>query len=352
MADVGIQSRPSEGQNNHVITPISEVLSKHINNFELSVQGKVKWMGNLDSLKRLIIDLFGDKGRWSSSGGAAKAFRNDHLSITWYSNKNTLIFQGDAGIKLKEQIIGLLERKDCIVNSVEGPEQEAGTTLLKSFNTNDEQRYTDCSSSDASIVEQSIKDLHATVNQLFSLLSLITSNVALQNNGVKSNREIGIQTEPLKVGETIIENPSGMQNSYSELSTELEGVKLDLVIMESKIMGSVCSNTKAMDQIRSDMAALHNEQSEMKMMQQSQHAIRTCENKHKNASKWLETIIDENIIDINKAETNKNANIEQQPKAYNSNKNTPNNNTNYIFSKQQTKAINPICVEPHQANLK
>ncbi len=201
-------------------------------------------MGNLNSLKRLIIDLFGDKGRWSSPGGAAKAFRNDHLPITSYSNKNTLIFQGDAGIKLKEQIISLLERKDCIVNSVEGPEQETGTTLLKSLlrllkYLYDEQRYTDCSSSDACIVEQSIKDPRATVNQLFSLLSLITSNVALQNNGVKSDREIGIQTKPLKVGETIIENPSGMQNSDSELSTELEGVELGLVIMESKIMGSV-----------------------------------------------------------------------------------------------------------------
>ena len=106
-----------------------------------------------------------------------------------------------------------------------------------------------------------------------------------------------------------------------------------------------------MDQIRSDMATLRNEQSEMKMMQQSQHAIRTCENKHKNASEWLETPFDENITDINKAETNKNANIEQQPKAYNRNKNTPNNNTNYIFSKRQTKAINPIRVEPRQANL-
>ena len=77
-----IQSRPSEGQNNHVITPFSEVLSKHINNLELSVQGKVKWMGNLDSLKRLIIDLVGDDGRWSSPGGVAKAFRNDNLSVT------------------------------------------------------------------------------------------------------------------------------------------------------------------------------------------------------------------------------------------------------------------------------
>lgn len=168
---------------------------------------------------------------------------------------------------------------------------------------------------------------------------------------MRSNREIGIQTEPLKVGETIIEKPSGMQNSYSELSTELEGVKLDLVIMESRIMGSVCSNTKAMDQIRSDMATLRNEQSEMKMIQQSQHVIRTCVNKHKNPSEKLETTFDENINDINKAETNKNANIEQQPKAYNRNKNTLNNNTNYIFPKQQTKAINPIRVEPRQENL-
>lgn len=103
-------------------------------------------------------------------------------------------------------------------------------------------------------------------------------------------------------------------------------------------MGSVSSNTKTMDQIRSDMATFRKEQS--KMMQQSQHVIGT--HKHKNASDWLEATFDENINVVNKAETNKTANIEQQPKAYKRNRNTSNNSTTYIFPKQQTKATNPI----------
>lgn len=45
-----------------------------------------------------------------------------------------------------------------------------------------------------------------------------------------------------------------------------------------------------------------------------------------------EATFDENIIVVNKAETNKNANMEQQPK-------TSNNNTIYIFPKQQRKPL-------------
>jgi hypothetical protein len=41
MADVDIQSRPSEGQDNHVITPFSEVLSKHINHTQCTKKSKM-----------------------------------------------------------------------------------------------------------------------------------------------------------------------------------------------------------------------------------------------------------------------------------------------------------------------
>ena len=46
-------------------------------------------------------------GKWRSPGGKAKSFRNDHIAITWYSDKKTLLFQGRIGNRLKERILNL-----------------------------------------------------------------------------------------------------------------------------------------------------------------------------------------------------------------------------------------------------
>ena len=81
-------------------------------------------------------------------------------------------------------------------------------------------------------------------------------------------------------------------------------------------MGCFGSNTKAIDQIRSEMATLRNEQS--KMTQQSQLTCYQHENKHDREG--LEATFDENVIVVSKAEINKNVYIEQRPKAHNSKK--------------------------------
>lgn len=54
-------------------------------------------------------DIVGDYGKLSSPGGKSKAFRNDKITITWYSNKKTLLFQGQTGNILREQIVNLLK---------------------------------------------------------------------------------------------------------------------------------------------------------------------------------------------------------------------------------------------------
>ena len=46
---------------------------------------------------------------WSSSGGKAKSFHTEKVTITWYADKKTLLFQGSVGNMLKEHIINLLK---------------------------------------------------------------------------------------------------------------------------------------------------------------------------------------------------------------------------------------------------
>ena len=98
-----------------------EKLLKYKEYFQVQPDKKIKWLGNFDELKCLIFDLFGVDGKWSSPRGTAKAFRNDKITITWYTNKKSLLFQGQEGNRLKEVILNQSSKSsdlftDSIVN--------------------------------------------------------------------------------------------------------------------------------------------------------------------------------------------------------------------------------------------
>jgi hypothetical protein len=80
-----------------------------------NVDGRIKWLGNLDKLKKFVFSLLGD-GKWRSPGGSAKAFRNERIELTWYANKKTL-FQGILGNKLKESIINSYKNNDMVLDA-------------------------------------------------------------------------------------------------------------------------------------------------------------------------------------------------------------------------------------------
>ena len=63
--------------------------------------GKLKWHGSLEELKKIFEQSIGLRGKWSSPGGSAKKFdlceTEQQLSITWYSKKQcSLVLQGDS----------------------------------------------------------------------------------------------------------------------------------------------------------------------------------------------------------------------------------------------------------------
>ena len=62
---------------------------------------KFKWFGDFDQLKKFVQKL-GLQGEWSSPGGSAKKFSFDLVTLTWYSNKNSLLLQGKYGELLKD----------------------------------------------------------------------------------------------------------------------------------------------------------------------------------------------------------------------------------------------------------
>ena len=52
---------------------------------------KLKWVGDLGSLKQITSDVFGLERKWTSPGGQAKRFTssNTDLIFTWYPGKQT-----------------------------------------------------------------------------------------------------------------------------------------------------------------------------------------------------------------------------------------------------------------------
>ena len=98
-----------------------EKLLKYKEYFQVHPDKKIKRLGSFEELKCLIFDLFGVDGKWSSWRGTAKTFRNDKITITWYANKKSLLFQGQEGNRLKAAILNQSSRSpdllsDSIVN--------------------------------------------------------------------------------------------------------------------------------------------------------------------------------------------------------------------------------------------
>ena len=73
---------------------------------------KLAWKSSLDSLKSFVMCDLQQQGKWTSPGGNMKQFKsnNKNLIINWYSKKQqTLCFQGRDGPTLKERLVQLVQ---------------------------------------------------------------------------------------------------------------------------------------------------------------------------------------------------------------------------------------------------
>lgn len=70
-------------------------------------KGKLKWMKSLESLQHLVATSLQLKGHWSAPSGHLKLFKETSGSITirYYSNTTSIIFQEDQGKKLENILL-------------------------------------------------------------------------------------------------------------------------------------------------------------------------------------------------------------------------------------------------------
>jgi phosphoglycerate-specific signal transduction histidine kinase len=103
---------------------------------------------------------------------------------------------------------------------------------------------------------QKVDGLSIMMNKVYQCVSsLLTKNNATAASGRENIRDSSTQVDLISV---IGNNCCGFESYCSEFSTDIEGVKLNTVIMESKLSTEIHSNTQAIIGIHSELEKIQN----------------------------------------------------------------------------------------------
>ena len=210
----------------------SEVIRLHKDCSDLVYEAnRLKWFNTFDTLKKFIKETIGLPGKWTSPGSNSKKFTSSKsdLILTWYSGKQkTLLFQGKDGNSLKETLINVCE-------TTASPDNKMRASPESTSQPNSCGR--DCR-------------LDATT----TIRNNSTINVICLDETTTNRQEISLSPE--------ITAEDGMEKAYVEaelnspasslsrcgcpcgaLSADIEGIKLDLVIMQTQMESLAAVNT-------------------------------------------------------------------------------------------------------------
>jgi hypothetical protein len=87
-----------------------------------------------------------------------------------------------------------------------------------------------------------IDGLHEIVNNVYQLNTNLVNYEYSRNDDKQSTCELGTQTD-LYSEQSVAQHPSIIQTADINLATEIEGLKLDFVIIESKTARDLEANT-------------------------------------------------------------------------------------------------------------
>ena len=203
------------------------------------------WTSDLKTLKKFVEGTIQQHGKWSSPGGATETFKSDNnrLTITWYRGKqSTLVFQGKDGPLLKEQLVNLFQR-----NEAQKPIDDAD--------------------------------------------SLLSNSTALQSGGQGRKQQV------MAAGEGSGLDNCGCNGLSCELFAEMEGIKLQLVILQKQVEAntrSLSSNLQSEETIISEelqpleLARLRNENRALTQR------LSDLENSYESLKREARSILDEN----------------------------------------------------------
>ena len=234
----------------------TDIWQKYGKYIECCEDRRVKWLGDLTYLKDFVSSLYGDVGKWNSPGGSAKSFRHDQICLTWYANKKSLFFRGEEGNKLKDLIINCYKNRDLAHDHANTCEQEP-IVLVNNSSQESPNECQNCSRLFAEMTEvnRKIDGLYEIINNLYQLNTKFVNHDSSRNGDKRSTCELGTQTD-LYSEQSVAQHPSVVQTADINLSTEIEGLKLDFVIIESKTARDLEANRQAIEQLRGELATV------------------------------------------------------------------------------------------------
>ena len=233
---------------------LNNIWPEYYKNIECDSTERIKWLGDLDALKLFVRNLLGDVGKWLSPSGSAKAYYYMQSDITWYTNKRSLHFHGKDGIALKNLLI-----KFCKDGGLCNPSNVPNTALSNGQSNVDNSNIENCGKChDYSRLIAEMAEIRSKLDIVYQNtehLYLLASDVPCLHVGIgetKTMCEIGTQTCEFLQQESERQRRN-VQCSCVNLSTDIEGLKLDIVIAESKAAGNFQSNKQAIDQLRNEL---------------------------------------------------------------------------------------------------
>ena len=175
-----------------IVDPEMELLLPNLESCDLQhlqLKGdRLAWKSSLDSLKNFVMCDLQKQGKWTSPGGNMKQFKSTdkNLIINWYSKKQqTLCFQGRDGPTLKDRLAQLVQNMPEMTTNT--PDSNTSTTVVQ------------------------------TESQTMSPSTLSEDFIR--------------QTSADRVGQ----ESSTEERSNSMVSADIEGLKLDLLILQKKV---------------------------------------------------------------------------------------------------------------------
>ena len=117
-------------------------MSYNVYEYLTKEDSKLKWIGDLDSLKYFIANELNLSGKWSSPGGDANAYTSESdasneseiIMIKWYQGKKFLLFLRVKAKQIEEEI----QRKIQSNSNVYFEERETNSSLqIPNLHTND-----------------------------------------------------------------------------------------------------------------------------------------------------------------------------------------------------------------------
>ena len=85
---------PLTGDANTVITNVNRRIPNHNHVTSSTLNLKLSWTGDFQSLKDFVHTVIKFEGEWSSPGGEKKLFTSDQVTLTWLRNKKYLSIPG------------------------------------------------------------------------------------------------------------------------------------------------------------------------------------------------------------------------------------------------------------------